>query len=121
MLVVVVERQPLHFCFSMASCEGVDERAAVFANAFLSTMPKTAQLARCRTDLKTMYDESIDAWLPDNDEEPKFRMVLYAMAYGTLEDIPDTKLRVTVKNGWELTWKNIRAPHAQPPERQRSE
>lgn len=94
----------------------VDERAAVLANAFLSTMTKTAQLARCRTDLKTIYDESVDAWHPDDDddEEPEFRVVLYAMAHSTPEDMPDTNLRVTVTNGWELTWKQIRPQRRAP-------
>ena len=96
----------------------VDERAAVLANAFLSTMTKTAQLARCRTDLKAIYDESTDAWRPDDDEEPEFRIVLYAMAHGTLEDMPDTTLRVTVTHGWELAWKHVRQPHSPRAERE---
>lgn len=95
----------------------VDKRAAVLANAFLSTMTKTAQLARCRTDLKAIYDESTDAWRPDDDEEPEFRIVLYAMAHGTPDDMPDTTLRVTVTHGWELTWKHVCLPRTPPNER----
>lgn len=92
----------------------VDERAAVLANAFLSTMPKTVQLARCRTDLKAIYEESTDAWRPDDDdEEPEFRLVLYAMANGSPEDMPSTTLRCTVVHGWELTWKHIRPQRRQ--------
>ena len=93
----------------------VDERAAMLANAFLSTMTQTAQLARCRTDLKKIYDESIDAWHPgDGEEEPDFRVILYAMAHGTPEDMPDTNLRVHVAHGWELTWKQIRPQRRAP-------
>jgi len=97
----------------MAEAGGdVDEHAAMLAGAFLRQMPATAQLMRCRSDLKKLYDESADAWWPDTAEDEgdaladaleavTFAQALYAMAHGELEG---TTLRVRVEHGCELVW-----------------
>tara|TARA_B100000886_G_scaffold195896_1_gene134970 strand:- start:98 stop:358 length:261 start_codon:yes stop_codon:yes gene_type:complete len=83
----------------------VSENAALLANAFLKKMgPCARQLIRCRTDLNMLYEASEDAWWPDDAKEEAFSKVLYAMSKG---DLPDTKLRVVVRHGWEISWRSI--------------